>query len=329
MKERRSSSHYDSLINEMISEIERCDDASRVYLSFRPGIAQKVCKESGEKLYEHMVNTVKAILSLEDHRVVISKLVIKLHRDEVKSEYGDLVAKILLYFVALYHDIGKAELHYQLYTHGKLNRPVIPHNLASVAYLVYASTREDLYMKWLELFAEKFGFDPGIAKDLFTAATTAIALHHEYFDYVDGGISLIDVITPMTIAYAKNVNLNLVLRFHKTVSDIFGKTWRNIEKLSELSQIKEYAANLLYTPKGNIEISASEVLEYISTLHYELGGWILTAEEIKVPRETLPTVLSLAEVLTWMLAIADNIAARVRSTEGSWFSTIISQYYEV
>jgi CRISPR-associated endonuclease Cas3-HD len=328
MKGKRSS-RYDLLIKEMMSEIEGCVDAYRAYLSFRPDTMQKVCGETAERLYEHMVNVVSVILSLEDHRAVISRLVRKLHRGLVKGESYDLIANILLYFVTLYHDIGKAELHYQLYAHRKLDRPVIPHNLASVAYLVYASTRGDWYTKWLQLFVERFGFDPGIAKDLFMAATTAIALHHEYFDYVDGGLSLIDVITPMTIAYAKNVDLSLVLHFHKTASDVLNEAWKNIEKLSVLSQIKEYAADLLYTPKNNIEIEASEALEYVSTLHYELGGWVFATEGIEVSRGTLPTALSLAEVLTWALAIADNRAAQARGSGGSWFSTIISQYYGV
>jgi CRISPR-associated endonuclease Cas3-HD len=328
MKGKRSS-HYDLLIKEMMSEIEGCVDAYRAYLSFRPNTMQKVCKEIAERLYEHMVNVVSTILGLEYHRAVISRLVRKLHRGFAKGESYDVIANILLYFVALYHDIGKAELHYQLYAHGKLGRPVIPHNLASVAYLVYASTRGDWYTKWLQLFVERFGFDPGIAKDLFMVAATAIALHHEYFDYADGGLSLIDIITPMTIAYAKDMDLNLVLHFHKTVSDVLNETWKNIEKLSVLSQIKEYVADLFYIPKNSIEIEAGEALEYVSTLHYELGGWVFATEGIEASRGTLPIALSLAEALTWTLAIADNRAAQARGSGGSWFSTIISQYYGV
>jgi len=299
------------------------------YLSFRPKEGEAT---DSEKLHEHLKSTVLCSLALNDHVNVVSKLIRALAAGTQKnvSQYND-ASMILLTFTALYHDIGKAELHYQFYAHNRVNEYEVPHNMASIAFLLHALNNEELYEKWIKLFVEELGFRPGIAVDLLTASLTAVVLHHEYFDYRD--LSFIDIVTPTTIAYAKRVNINTLLCFHKSVANVVDYAWSNIEKLnSDKNIIIKLFTPLLYRPKSNVVIVLGEALDYISTLHHELGGiyFDTKAKSLRVkPRENLHLVLSLAEVLTWILTVADNLAASKRGDKGSVFSKHILRYYGV
>jgi len=271
------------------------------YLSYRPKEGDKL-----EKLVDHILLTVRYASTLDDHVAILTKM---LRRIDItlKTNTAEKLAKYLVLFTAFYHDIGKTEVHYQLYAHRVLDKVKAPHNYASVAFII---ENDDIFKDLVEILTKNYGVSTKVVEVMFKSSLIAITLHHEYYDYRD--LSFVKVLTPLTIALAKNVDPQTELIFHESVFDL----------LHTLANDVKSSFNILI-PIPKIRRSFSTMLkraiEYITTLHYEFRD----------NDEVIVSVLELAEVLTWILVLADNLAARHRGSVSreSFFASLISRYY--
>lgn len=275
-----------------------------------------------ERLVDHLKLVVEYVNKLGDHITPIAKL-IKLLEHEVSGRniaVKDLhnVVKEILKFIALYHDVGKAEIHYQLYAHGLYDELPPPHNYSSIAFIIY---NEDVYLNFVDSLVNK-NLSPKSAETIYLASLIAMAMHHEYYDYRD--LSFIDVLTPLTLSLAKDIKLDTLLCFHETVYDV-------------INWIANFADVIRPSEKKCFTIPLGEAIEYIATLHYEFGALRISSstsegklkEELRMDKR-IGIALSLAEVLTWILAIMDNLAARHRGggeEERSFFAEKIFKWY--
>ncbi|ADM27733.1 hypothetical protein Igag_0917 [Ignisphaera aggregans DSM 17230] len=284
------------------------------YLSYRPKES-----EGRETLMSHIMLTVRYASALSDHIVTLARIVRKIDI-ALSPENARRVVRYLVLFTAFYHDIGKAEAHYQLYAHGAVDRVGVPHNYASVAFVV---ENDDIFEGFVEALTGNYGVSVRAAEVMFDSSLTAIALHHEYYDYKD--LSFVEVLTPLTIALAKNVDSLTELAFHESVFDL-------LRSLAE-----EVGRNLnvripVPATRRNFSTTLGRAIEYVATLHYEFGALNVRREggSIRVSMdEAIASVLELAEALTWVLVLADNLAARHRGSTGeeSFFASLIGRYY--
>lgn len=288
-----------------------------MYLSYRSKDPSR-----RERLVDHLSNAVEHVESIKDHLATALRLVRKLEYEVYRGgsvNEVDLRKAILdvVRFVALYHDIGKAEAHYQAYAHNlcEVELPP-PHNYSSIAFLIH---NDDIYLSLIENLTN-VGLSLKTADAIYLASLVAIAMHHEYYDYRDA--SFLEHLSPLTLSLAKRLNLETVLYFDDSVYDV-------IEKVVEMLGI--------FIPKprrrGTFTAVLGNALEQISSLHYEFGALRIDPREPKVlyPERKVEVALSLAETLTWMLTIMDNLAARFRGQEEEKevfsFARIITKYY--
>jgi len=284
------------------------------YLSYRP-------KKGGrrETLIEHTMLTVKYALDLSDHIAVLARVIRRIDSN-LDFEKARNVARYLAVFTAFYHDIGKAEAHYQLYAHGVVDRAEVPHNYASVAFMM---ENVEIFDGFIGVLTGEYGVGVKTAEAMFGSTLTAIALHHEYYDYKD--LSFVEVLTPLTIALAKGVDPQTELVFHESAFDL----------LQGLAEEVGRSLNVQIPVPSNrrsFSTTLGRALEYVATLHYEFGALSIRREGgvVRVD-EAITPALGLAEALTWILVIADNLAARHRGSidEESFFASLISKYYRM
>ena len=284
-----------------------------LYLSYRAPDRNKA-----ERLADHLYLTAEATAKLDDHAYVLSKLLRRLEkvvsgRDLEIRNNMKTVRKILT-FVTVYHDIGKGEVQYQLYAHHKCDATP-PHNYSSVVFLLRS---DDIRRAFIEMLLDD-GLSLKVSDLVYMSCLTAIAMHHEYYDYRD--IAFIDTLTPLTLSLSKRIPAETTLLFDESVADIL-----------------KYVANKLGTDipstgrKSTIVATLAEALEYIVALHYEFGASLVDTKTLRIEHreEHVAISSSLAEVLTWILAIADNIAAKARrpsDQEASFFASLVERYY--
>jgi len=282
---------FEALIN---GNIER-------YLSYRPKEGDRP-----EKLIDHIMLTVRYASMLNDHIATLVRIIRRVD-SRLKPEVVKTFAKYLALFTAFYHDIGKAEIHYQLYAHRVLDRVKAPHNYASVAFVI---ENDDIFRGFVEMLTKNYDVDTKVVEVMFKSSLIAVALHHEYYDYRD--LSFVEVLTPLTIALAKDIDMQTELIFHDTTFDLLQKLATDVNNNFNVQipvpQIRR-----------SFSIRLGQVVEYITTLHYEFGDM----------DETIASTLELAEALTWILVLADNLAARHRGSAGKklFFAPLISRYY--
>jgi len=303
------TSYYLSEFEEKILKGKTPEEA---YLSHR---LQEGCP--AETLVDHLHYTLGYARGLRDHVKVIARLARRLD-ESLESDKALHVARFLLEFTAVYHDIGKADARYQLYAHGMLGggERVLPHNYASVAFIV---SDWGILEGFLDILVSRHGVDVKAAEWMYNASLTAILMHHEYYDYRD--LSFIEVLTSLTLALAKDVDLNDELAFHRSAFSL----------LNSLDvQPKPTMGSDLIVPLG-------VAVEYATTLHYELGALplALAGEEQEGSagelQDDVKWALALAEALTWALTVADNLAAsrRCGGKERGSFGAKIAEYYGV
>ncbi|MEM4844616.1 MAG: hypothetical protein QXU08_09435 [Ignisphaera sp.] len=275
-----------------------------------------------EKLDEHIVRTVNQLDKVKYHLQPIGKLIKLLEytnsRSSISNESAYNVAQYVARFTAFYHDIGKAEISYQLYAHKQRSTVPPPHNYSSVAFLIHRNN-ENVYLKFVENIVAE-GLSLRTADTLYLASLIAIVMHHEYYDYKD--LSFIEVLTPSTLYLAKEVKHETTLCFHETVYDVINIA---LDKL-KLSNIPAPSIS----SKTDISISFGEVAEYIASLHYEFGALRIEKSTVTEPDKRIELTLSLAEALTWVLVLADNLAAQHRGRcedERSFFAEEILKWY--
>jgi len=306
-------SSYDNLVKQLEAVIEGNVEE---YISYRPREGNKQ-----EALIDHVTLTVRYALMLDDHRATLARIIRKIDSG-LSPENARNVAQYLILFTAFYHDIGKTEMHYQLYAHGIVDRVEVPHNYASVAFII---ENEDILEGFIETLTGNYGVGVRVAEVMFDSSLTAIALHHEYYDYRD--LSFVEILTPLTIALAKNVDPQTELVFHKSVFDLLQKLVANVrQSLSVQIQIP------IPRIRKSLSTTLGRAIEYIATLHYEFGALSIRWEggTVRVVMDKATTsALELAEALTWVLVLADNLAARHRGTadKESFFASLISRYY--
>jgi len=308
-----TSSHLGAFyLNEFEEKILKGRAPEEVYLSHWP---QKGCP--AETLVDHLRYTLGYARGLHDHVKVVARLARKLD-ESLEPDRALCVARFLLEFTATYHDIGKADARYQLYTRELLGggERLLPHNYASVAFIV---SDRGILDGFLDILVSRYGIDVKVAEWMYNASLTAILMHHEYYDYRN--LSFIEVLTPLTLALAKDVDLNDELAFHRSAFYLLN----NLDV-----QPKPTIRNDLIVPLG-------VAVEYAITLHYELGALplALAGEEQRVSmgelQDDVKWVLALAEALTWALTVADNLAAsrRCEGRERGSFGAKIVEYYGV
>jgi len=284
------------------------------YLSYRP-------REGGrrETLIEHTRLVVGYASKLDDHITVLARAVRKID-NSLDIEKARSVARYLAVFTAFYHDIGKAEAHYQLYAHGEVDRVEVPHNYASVAFVV---ENGEIFDCFIEALTGSYSVSVKAAEAMFESSLVAIALHHEYYDYRD--LSLVEVLTPLTVALAKDVDPQTELVFHGSVFDLLRRLAEEVGRSLNV-QIP------VPSNRGGFSTKLGRAIEYVATLHYEFGALSVRREGgiIRVDvNEVIASALELAEALTWVLVLADNLAARHRGSadEEAFFASLISRYY--
>jgi len=303
------TSSYLSLFEERVLGGRATEEA---YLSHRP---QEGCPP--ETLVGHLRRTLDYARSLGDHAKTAARLVRRL---DGSLDFGRAlgVARFLLEFTAAYHDIGKAEVRYQLYAHrvlGEGGHPP-PHNYASVAFIV---SNGAMLEGFLDILVSRHGVDVKAAEWMYNASLTAILMHHEYYDYRD--LSSTEILTPLTLALAKDLDLNEELAFHRTAYTL----------LDGIDVLPKPAT------RGDLTVPLGVAVEYATTLHYELGALplALAGEGQGKPagelHEDVKWALALAETLTWALVVADNLAAsyRCEGRERGSFGAKIVEYYRV
>lgn len=288
-----------------------------LYLSYKSKDPHK-----RERLVDHLINTVKHVESVKDHLASLSRIIRKLESEVIKSNVvgKEVLVKTLmdvLNFVALYHDIGKAEAHYQIYAHNVCDVRLPPHNYSSIAFLTH---NDDVYLSFIEELMNS-GLSPRTADVIYLASLVAIAMHHEYYDYKDA--SFLEQLSPLTLSLAKRLSPEIILYFDDSVHKIIEEAVRTLG----ISVPKPKNQATFTTTLGN-------ALEQISSLHYEFGALHIDPRELRVlyPEKRIELMLSLAEALTWILTVMDNLAARFRAheeEERSYLANIITKYYLV
>lgn len=290
---------------------KRYTDARELYWSYRPPGEEKV-----EKLVEHISRVYHVMDRLKrEYESIVAKHVNRLataYNTRVGPDTARRIAGSLLDFIAVYHDAGKMEVHYQLYAHKLHDSNPPPHNYSSIALIV----KSDVFTKFIENILEQAP-NPALSEKLFIASLTAIGMHHEYFDYQD--TSFIEVLTPLTISLGKGVDPGTMLCFDR-------------ETVGQVLEHVGGEAGVVTPSSYDTEIPMSIAYEYMSTLHYELGGLHFTGQEetLSMDVEKIRPLVSLAETLTWVLALADNIAAAHGRSEGGSESSIgrlYNKYY--
>ncbi|MEM1842598.1 MAG: hypothetical protein QW607_11540 [Desulfurococcaceae archaeon] len=307
--------NFDKYMNEYTNKL---GSTTEFYLSHKGNLSPNQI----EKLDEHIVQTVKQLAEVRHHLQPIGKL-IKLLEYTISGNLIDNVnaynvAQYAATFIAFYHDIGKAEISYQLYAHDQRSTVPPPHNYSSVAFLIH-SNNDNIYLEFVKNIVAK-GLSLRTADTLYLASLIAIVMHHEYYDYKD--LSFIEVLTPSTLYLAKGVKHETILCFHATVYDIIDNA---LKKLKSSNIPKP-----LISSKTDISISFSEVVEYIASLHYEFGALRIEKLTVTGPDKRIELALSLAEALTWVLVLADNLAAQYRGRcedERSFFANEILKWY--
>ena len=294
--------------------------------------------EEAEQLVVHLAKALRvAAGALRDYEAVICKHVRNLALSYEltsacarQSECRD-VARTLALFTVLYHDAGKCEVGYQLYAHRVRDDFALLHNYSSVAFVL---SEETGIHDWFIARMEELQVPSGLAERLLAAAATAVMLHHEYYDYKK--ISAVDVLTPSTLAVAKNIpsgaeiffDLNLASEVHK----------RALERAFEHVNYKQLRSLLRDPPqpkKEELVLEVESALELASSLHYEMGAvlWSLERPYESGEKRVIVSTSSLAEVLTYFVSIVDNLAAKERerheSQETRWYANLIQRYYGV
>lgn len=305
---------------EKFEELKKQFTPSELYLSYKTPSLDKA-----EKLVDHLYQTAETITRLDDHIHIASRLLRRLEKAvsgrDFDIERAKRIANKILVFVAFYHDIGKAEVQYQLYARHEFEElcrectRTPPHNYSSVAFLTKV---DDIREKFIGTLHEE-GLSLKVADLTYVACLTAIAMHHEYFDYKD--IAFLDFLTPLTLSLAKELSPDTMLVFDDTYIVVLDEA------------VKRLRADVpLPRSRGSVTATLSEVLEHIAVIHYEFGATLVNPESLSLEHRSdyVRATSSLAEALTWILTIADNLAARTRGSsdpERSFFASLIERYY--
>jgi len=293
---------------------KECSSVEDLYLSYA------FWKGSGRKesLIEHIRGVLEYMQRLKtDYQRLVALRVRQLSEalgNKLALEEGLEVAGRLMDFIAVYHDIGKAEVGYQLYAHGRRKHPPIPHNYTSI--LLLYNREQDIEESAIGYFYELSG-DMILGEKLALACLISIALHHEYYDYKD--LSNLLILTPLSIMFGKEIPANTGVLF-------------------DLSSLRELLDRLEFDWKPKLRresTNAYECMLSISSIYCEgvSSSLALRGRRADVRAWSIITsLLSLAEILTWILSIADNLAGGLRgSREGdSWgfsLSRSLKRYY--